>query len=97
MRTGAARRRCWMIRPFARGSMVRRRRLLPRAFAVALLLLTAAAPPGPAPAPSASPEDIQRLIGTLNDPAARERLLGELNALLAAKPDQPAPPTWCCR
>jgi small-conductance mechanosensitive channel len=75
------------------------RHALPRLLGLALLVLgevAAAQTAAPAnPPPAASPEDIQRLVATLNDPAARARLISELNALLEAErhPAQPAPAT----
>ncbi|HUN51170.1 MAG TPA: hypothetical protein VMU42_08630, partial [Candidatus Sulfotelmatobacter sp.] len=44
-----------------------------------------AAAAGDAPAPPASPDDVNRLIRTLQDPAARADLVKELQALLAAQ------------
>jgi small-conductance mechanosensitive channel len=55
--------------------------------------IPAGAPPaGPAPtAPAtASPDEIRQLVATLDDPAARARLIGALTALLATQ-QQPAP------
>jgi small conductance mechanosensitive channel len=43
------------------------------------------ASPPDAPAPEVAPEDIERVIATLEDPTARAELLGELRALLAAE------------
>ena len=44
-------------------------------------------------APAASPDEIRQLVATLNDPAARAHLIGELNALLEAEKQQaPATP-----
>lgn len=86
-----------------------RRRALPWLLGLALLVLSgAAAAQAPAPAtpspplPAASPEDIRGLVATLNDPAARARLVGELNALLDAErraaPAAPATPAdWVGR
>jgi moderate conductance mechanosensitive channel len=82
-----------------------------RAFGSALLLwsalglssATAAQTPVTTPAnPAATPEDVQRLLAALNDPDARARLIGELNALLAAEqhaaPAVPATPSdWVAR
>lgn len=68
-----------------------------RAFLVALGLLlamplTAVAQtpglPGQAGPPAAAPADVQRLISTLEDPAARERLVADLKTLLAAEQKQ---------
>ncbi|HUA52048.1 MAG TPA: mechanosensitive ion channel domain-containing protein [Candidatus Sulfotelmatobacter sp.] len=52
----------------------------------------ATTPTGPPVAPpSASPEEISRLVATLNDPTARARLIAELDALLAAQKHAAAP------
>jgi small conductance mechanosensitive channel len=82
-----------------------------RALGAALILLgltafgadaqapSAAASPA---APAANPDDVKRLLAALNDPAARARLIGELNALVAAEqtaaPAPPATPSdWVAR
>src|SRR6516225_218116 len=66
---------------------------LPLLFALALLAASAAPPApaqpaaaagGPAPEPVSAAE-IKRLVATLQDPAARARLIAELQALLAAE------------
>ncbi len=77
--------------------------LLPIAFAVALLALApaAATAASPAPAASAAPAapitaadraHIEELIRTIEDPAARERLVDQLRSLAAAGPAA-APPS----
>lgn len=59
-----------------------------------------AAPPSTAPVPAAptaaaatKPEDLARLIATLNDPVARDRLIADLQMLLDAERHQTAAPT----
>jgi moderate conductance mechanosensitive channel len=52
---------------------------------------SAQAPPPPPP-PSAATVEIERLIATIQDDAARERLLGELRALLEAQRRVAPPP-----
>ena len=71
--------------------------LLPRAWRMALGLILAMlasahsaelAPQPPAPVSAA---ELERLVGTLQDPAARARLVAELRALIAAQRATPAP------
>lgn len=63
--------------------------------ALALLLSAfvsahAAAPP-PAPSAPVSAAELESLVGTLQDPAARDRLVAELRALIAAQRATPSP------
>jgi moderate conductance mechanosensitive channel len=44
-----------------------------------------ATPPAPAPAPTVSADQLQQLLDTIQIPAERQRLIGELQALIAAQ------------
>ncbi len=69
-------------------------------FLAAWLALAAAALAQPAsPAPpqqqqqqTVTPETLQSLVDTINDPAARAKLVTQLQALIAAQKGEPAPP-----